>query len=307
MADPVLSPGQYSIGRPGSASALVYGLGAGNIQVQNTATDTGTIAVQDQAVVGHDGMLFGVDTLPGMVITQAGYAYTSPSLGATALDSYSALAGAWNDPAVRLTDGAVQVLRAYYRGSSVTRRCYGRGRKIMPAYGQVFQGLVPFTAQFQAADNTWYEDVASSVTLSNAPAFFGTLTPPLTPPYQLAATNNFRAGAATNTGTLPTWPVITFTGPSTNPSLAYPNTPVTIGYTGTLQPTDVLVIDTRPWARTALLNGSSVAGLLSGSAMIAMQLQPGVTSLRYGGQDPAGASTCTITWRNATLAIGGSL
>jgi len=306
MADPTLTPGQYSIGKEGSSSAFVYGAGANNIQIQSTATDTGTVNVQDQSVVGHDGLSFGIDTLPGMVITQSGLAMTTPATGSVAMDAYSALAGAWNDPSVRLANGTVQVLRAYYKGSTVVRRCYGRGRKIQPTYGQVFQGLVPFAAQFQAADTTWYEDAASSVTLSTVPSFFGTLTPPLTPPYQLANTNNYRQNVATNTGSLPTWPVFTFKGPSTNPSLLYVNTPVSIGYTGTLKSTDTLVIDTRPWARTALLNGSSVAGLLSGSAMIAMQLQPGSTTIQYGGQDPNGSSTVTMTWRSATLAIGGS-
>jgi hypothetical protein len=306
MADPTLTTGQYSIGRDGSSSAFVYGMGANNIQVASTATDTGTVNVQDQVVVGHDGTLFGIDTLPGMAVTQTGYAYTSPSQGAVAMDSYSALSGAWNDPSIRFTDGAVQVLRAFYRGSSVVRRTYGRGRKIVPTYGLVFQGLVPFTALFQSADNTWYEDVPSSVTLSITPAFYGTLTPPLTPPYQLTNTMQFRQGTATNTGTLPTWPVITFKGPITNPVLTYVATPVSIGYQGSLKNTDTLVIDTRPWSRTALLNGVSAAGQLLGSAMIAMQLQPGSTLVSLGGQDLTGSATCTITWRSATLSIGGS-
>lgn len=308
MTDPVLTPGQYSIGPPGSSGALVYGMGANSIQIQNTATDTGTVNVQDQAVVGHDGMLFGIDTLPGMVITQTGYAMTSPSQGAQAMDAYSALAGAWNDPSIRLTDNAVQVLRAYYRGSGVVRRCYGRGRKILPGYGQVFQGLVPFTAQFQAADNTWYEDVAGSVTLTMVPSYFGGgITPPVTPPYQLTATANFRQNVLNNTGSLPTWPVITFRGPISYPVLTYVNTPVSVGYNGVLANTDTLVVDTRPWARTALLNGTtSVAGSLTGDPMISLQAWPGTTLLRLGGQDFTGTSTCTVTWRSATLAIGGS-
>ncbi len=104
MADPTLASGQYSIGREGSSAAFVYGRGANAIQIQNTATDTGSIVVQDQAVVGHDGTLFGIDTLPGMVITQTGFAY-SPIPVVNALDAYSALAGAWNDPAMCRSSG----------------------------------------------------------------------------------------------------------------------------------------------------------------------------------------------------------
>lgn len=306
MADPVLTPGRYSIGHDGSAAAFVYGLGAGSIQVQNTATDTGAVSVQDQAVVGHDGMLFGVDTLPGMVITQTGYAMTSPSAGASAMDAYSALAGAWNDPSVRLTDGAVQVLRASYRGSDVVRRCYGRGRKILPAYGQVFQGLVPFTAQFQCADNTWYDDVQQSVTLTFTGPVVG-FAPPVGTPGGPGLVARQQANVVTNSGSLPTWPVITFTGPAHSPSLTYANTPVAIGYNGSLSSADTLVIDTRPWARTAILNGhASAAGSLSGDPMIAMQLWPGQTVVNLGGSGFTGATSCTVAWRSATLAIGGT-
>jgi hypothetical protein len=306
MPDPTLMSGQYSIGHDGGVNAIIFGSGANSLYVQNTAIDTGTINVQDQPVVGHDGLVFGVDTLPGMVITYTGIAYTEPGQGDAAMDAYSALAGIWNDPTIRLTDGVVQVLRAWYTGSNVVRRAYGRGRQIMPTMGSVFQGLVPFTAAFQCADNTWYEDAQNTLTLGLAPSFFGTLTPPLTPPYQLSATNNYQQNILVNSGSLPTWPVFTFKGPVTNPGLTFVNTPVSAGYTGSLGVADTLVIDTRPWARTVLLNGTSAAGSYNGSALIAMQLQTGSTLVHYTGQDPTGKSQCVITWRNATQSIGGS-
>jgi hypothetical protein len=310
VADPTLSQGQYSIGKNlalGDPGAFVFGRGANAIQIQNTATDTGSLAVQDQSVTGHDGTLFGVDTLPGMVITQTGFAYTTPATSASAMDAYSQLAGAWNDAGVRLADGSVQVLRAFYPGSSAIHRTYGRGRKIQPVYGQVYQGVVPFTSQFQSADNTWYSDTQFSLQLTQRPSFRATLTPPLTPPYNPAGTANFQQNSIINTGSLPTWPVITFTGPVAQPGITYVNTPVVIGYTGNLGPADTLVIDTRPWARTAMLNGStSVAGLLSGNPMIGLQVQPGATVVQFKGQDFTGQATCVITWRNAFLAIGGT-
>ena len=102
--------------------------------------------------------------------------------------------------------------------------------------------------------------------------------------------------------------MITFTGPVTNPGLLYVNTPVSIRWTGTLQVTDSLVIDTRPWARTVLLNGKGgQAGALSGNPMISLQIQPGSTVTRFTGQDYTGTSTCVVRWRSATLAIGGSV
>ena len=306
MADPVLTRGQYSIGTDGSSSALVFGAGANAIYIAKTVTDTGNLTVQDQAVTGHDGMLFGVDTLPGMVVTQTGQAW-APGNGQAALDAYSALAGAWNTPVVRLTSGAVQVFRAWYPASNVIRRCYGRGRQIVPGSGYAAQGLVQFTSNFQAADGIWYSDTPSTLVLTQVPSFSGGLTPPLTPPYQLSAQTNFQTNTVANAGAQPTWPVITFTGPVSYPGISYVNTPVTITYNGILKAGQTLVIDTRPWARTALLNGVSVAGALSGDPMIGLQLQPGATVAHFLGQDYTGTSVCTITWRNATLAIGGTL
>jgi hypothetical protein len=308
MAEPVLSAGQYSISIEGLAGAgsFVYGAGANGIQVNNTQTDTGTLVVQDQSVVGSDGLLFGIDTQPGMVVTQTGQAYLAAQ-PAAAMDAYSALSGAWNAQAVRFANGKVQILRAKYPGSSVTRRCYGRGRKIMPTYGMAYAGLIPFTAQFQAADNLWYEDAESTLVLTQVPSFAGGLTPPMTPPYQLSAQTSLQSNTLVNTGSQPTWPVLTFRGPTTNPGITFVSTPVSIGYQGSLKTSDTLVIDTRPWVRTALLNGVSVAGNLTGAPMIGLQIQPGSTLVHLAGQDFTGSSQVTISWHNATLAIGGSV
>jgi len=106
---------------------------------------------------------------------------------------------------------------------------------------------------------------------------------------------------------VPTWPVITFTGPVTNPSVTFSNNPVTIGYTGNLASGSTLVIDTRPWARTFLLNGASAAGLMSGSPLIAMQLQPGTVTATFGGTISGSVTpTCVVSWYNALQTIGGS-
>ena len=312
MADVTLLNGQYSIGRDvagGDGSAVVYGYGT-TVQVSNTTVDTGSISTQDAAVTGHDGQLFGVDTQPGLAITQTGQCYVGAN-GRSAMDAYASFAAKWTQPLVRLTPGAVQILRGWYPGMASPRRAYGRGRKIAPSHGLANQGVVPFTAMFQAADSLWYSDAESSLTLTTAPSFLGTLAFPVTPPFAWAAQANFQQNTAVNSGPEPTWPVITFTGPSNGqlitPSLTYVNTPVSVGYSGSLKPGDSLVIDTRPWARTALLNGASVAGLLTGNPMITLQLQPGSTLMKLGGTDYTGTATCVIRWRTASQAIGGTV
>jgi hypothetical protein len=309
MADPALTTGQYSIGTDGSSSAFVFGGRAGtfanSIQIASTQWDD-DLTSQDTAVVGHDGLLFGIDTAGGMTITQIGQV-NIPGQPAAAMDAFSALKAVWNDPAIRLQNSKMVVLRAFYPGSSVIRRTYGRGRKIIPVMGLAFQGLVPFTSQFMAAEAVWYSDVNNALTLTKVANIRGGVPSPWSAPFVLGSSTEFSAGTIINAGTLPTWPVITFTGLINNPGIMYVNAPVSVGYRGAIGIGDTLVIDTRPWARTVLLNGVSVAGRLTGDPMISLQLQPGSTAVRFLGQDLFGASTMTVRWRNSYQSIGGTL
>lgn len=308
MADPTLSFGQYSIGKADTdPSALVYGRGSNSIQIGNTAIQAGAIAAQDQPLIGADGQQFGVDAQAGMVVTQTGFAYTTPATGVAAMDAYSVLAGKWNDPSVRLTNSSVQVLRALYPFSSVVRRTYGRGRQIQPTLGQVQVGLVPFTAQFQSADNIWYSDTEQSTSLIIPPTLRWTFQFPATPPYQYASQLKAVNGSCTVGGTVPTWPRITFTGPVTNPSVTFLDTGLSIGWNGTLGLFQTLTIDTRPWYRTATLpGGGSAAAGLTGTSLINLKLQVGFHQFTYSGQDFTGTSSCSVFWRNAYQLPGGS-
>lgn len=305
MADPTLTTGQYSIGTEGSASAFVYGgrqpTFSNGIQVADTQWDTGTTAIQDQVLLGRDGQLFGVDAKPGMVVTQQGQAVTT-----SCLDNYDALASVWEPESIRYTNNAVQCLRGFYPGSSVVRRCYGRGRKIQPTMGLVHANVVPWVAQFQAADPNWYSDTTSSCVMKLVPSLLGGIVPPLTPPYLAGYVPSQANNTAVNSGRNSTWPIITFTGPCSYPGLLFVASQLSISYNGILKNTDTLVIDTRPWAGTALLNGTNVSGLLLGNTMEAMQLPAGSTLLRFTGTDYTGQAQLTVVWRNAWRTIGGS-
>lgn len=307
----VLSAGQYQIARYDNSKTLTYGAGAGSIQVVSTAIAPGSMVLQDQAVVGHDGVLFGVDTMGGATITQNGICMTTPATGNLAMDAYDALAAIWNDPGVRLANNAVQVLRFLYRGSSVTRRVYGRGRAITPTYGQVFNGLVGFTAQFQCADGNIYEDTINTVNLTMNPGGIRAGVAPIAAASapMVATTWGPTTAVITVGGTVPTWPVITFGGPVNNPTLTFIGSGIIIGYTGTIASGQSVVIDTRPWARTMMLGGASVAGNLYGTTLISMQMWPGTVTVQFEGNftSQAGLGTCQVQWSNAVQALGGSI
>lgn len=181
MSDPVLSSGQYSI------DGLVFGVGQ-TILIAKTEIQPGSSVNQDTQLVGNDGRRFGFDVFPGMAIAFTGQAFQQGGTGTAQLNAYDSFAAAWETKNTRWQSGAVSTLRMHYPGSSVTRRVYGRGRNCTPVLGSVTQGYIPFTADFDCADNVFYGDVLNSFTVGTAIAFTGGgVAPPLTPPVALAA------------------------------------------------------------------------------------------------------------------------
>jgi hypothetical protein len=468
VTDPILSAGQYSI------DGLVFGAGQ-MVSIAKTEIHPGTSVTQDTQLVNNDGRRFGFDVLPGMAIAFTGQAFQQGDTGLAEMNAYDAFAAAWEKKSVRWTPGAISVLRMLYKGSSVTRRVYGRGRNCAPVLGNVAQGYIPFTAEFDCADNVFYGDVLNSFTLGTAYAFSGGgVAPPLTPPVALAAvqtannmipaadsdfelpwtgnwtpvalisslgqstdwanigTNSMKAvitgagtasvkyanlsvlaglsyaaslrarvssgsgtatvtgqwlngalgnigspvtfGSATattsgvsvsglqaaptgaawlalsvsyvaagavnfyvdtviatqgvyygsailNSGTTDTWPVITITGPCTNPSIIYQGNSVSLTLQTALAATQTAVISTVPWNRYVGVTNSigadpygstpvaaSLAGVVRGSPLDSLMIPAGASvPVTYSSQDLTGTSRCTVSWRNAFKMIGGSV
>jgi hypothetical protein len=279
--------------------------------------------VEDSNVSGVDGLQFGIDTLPGLQIQFTGNVVTPgyQGSGQSILDAYNAFAAAWNNPTVRLTAGAVSILQLYYYGSSGVYFLYGRGRQLTPTLGKVKRGVIPFVATFQAADPNFYANTPSQLVLGVTPGGGivssgggGLLQPKsLTAPFAtgtpiVGGGGTATSGNANNTGPVPTYPVITFYGPTTNPLLTQTQTGKTIGYNGSLRLGDSFVIDTRPWARTALLNGSPQAnGLIGSGKMADFVLPAGLTALAYSAGITGGATNlqrCVIQWWTPSPGIG---
>lgn len=181
MSDPILTSGQYSI------DGTVFGRGQ-SVSIAKTVVTPGSPVSQDNQLVNNDGRRFGFDVLPGMVISFTGQAFSQGDTGLAQMDAIDAIAAAWEKKSVRWSPGSVSTLRMMYPGSSVTRRVYGRGRNFTPVLGMANQGYIPFTADFECADNVFYGDTLNSFTLGTAYAFSGGgVAPPLTPPVALAA------------------------------------------------------------------------------------------------------------------------
>lgn len=87
------------------------------------------------------------------------------------------------------------------------------------------------------------------------------------------------------------YPVWTLTGPAQNPILENITLGKTLRYTGNITSTQTLVVDMS--RKTALLNGTSVVGNLSGDWIM---LAPGNNRLAYTTDNPD-APDCKISWQ----------
>lgn len=147
----------------------------------------------------------------------------------------------------------------------------------------------------------------------------------------LVQSTNLVAPAIQNFGTIPTWPTFTITGPCTNPQITFPSSGAYVLVATTLNAFQRVTISTAPWNRyvagsSAVVGGgalrfasidpfiapgnlgsSAQMGNLRGSSLDDMILAPGLTYVSYTAQDATGGSTCTVTWRDAFRAIGGSV
>jgi hypothetical protein len=297
----ILIPGQYQLD-----SNAPFGSYADYVQIEDVSVDPGSAITQNTPLVGEDGLQFGIDTHTGLLVTFTGHVWSAGGTPLQAMDAWNAWSGQWNDYAVRLQNNVMSQLRCYHPMSNVIRNLYGRPQQCNAVLAEASQGYIAFTASFQAADPNFYSDTLSQLSINQLPADTGGFISPFTPPLMVASNTTTQNTLALNTGSLPTWPIIQFIGPVAYPALSYVNTPVNIGYNGIIGAGQILTIDTRPWARTALLNGLSVAGNLTGDRMVNMRLFTGGTVFSYSGQDPYGESSCVVTWQNANAHIGGS-
>lgn len=171
-------------------------------------------------------------------------------------------------------------------------RCRGRAHDAdtawLATWGKAHVMLV-------AADPLIYDNVLNTTVL-NIPAATGGLSWPLSWPLSwgsaVSGSSNF-----VNTGNATTFPIITFTGPLTNPSIIK-NSPApaqSLTFTINLAGGDTLVVDTAN--QTIIYNGTASRYNALGASQW-FGLDPGTTQLSFGAS--AGSGTASISWRNAS-------
>lgn len=258
------------------------------------------LVVGDAQRSQQDGVITGRDWLTSAVWSFTIDTKAGNEAGSVAADA--SLHKEWNNPAVRTNPNTTVPLS--YQMAGRWRRVYGRPDKYAGVSGdtKTILGLGRIVCDFRVTDANHYDDAESSVVLTIVPATTGGLTAPLAAPLSTVKSSAPRAGLVTNAGDAATALKVTFHGPVTNPWVRS-TAGMEVALNGTLAYDQTVTID--PLAGTVTYNnGTSAAGLLTRKTrMSTTLLQPGVTSLTFGGTDPTGTATATLAWRNAYTSI----
>jgi hypothetical protein len=294
--------GQWKLTYPGTE----YTFGTPDLPTFNRTTpDVGDvdIRVADVDRPRMDGRAFGVDFRSGRTVS-----FDLGVRARTELDARSEaarLAAAWRADAVRLTPGGVAELRARYAGRE--RVLFGRPRRFAPIYSDVrVNGLVTVTADFACIDDLFYAPEDDTVQFGIVPPLGGGLVTPLAAPLSTTMSSD-RSQAVYIDSEMPVWPVVEIFGPIANPVLKVVGTDgssFTFDVRVSLLYDETVTIDTRPWARSALRNGTAnVAGSVRGTRLSKASLAPGIYEVGLKGNDPTGTARVRLSWRSTYTSL----
>lgn len=218
-----------------------------------------------------------------------------------AVDTLDRFATAWLARDVVGRVGAVVPIR--YRLANRVRRVYGRPRRYdAPPSNLIMGGYVPVTVDFKCVDALIYADEEKSLTLSLQQGSEGGFAFPVTFPVQTLPVGTYLDQVVVG-GNAPTHPIVRFNGPVTDPSLETDDWSLSLSME--IPAGQYVVIDTRPWALSAMLNGtSSVAGFLGRRQWLSrVAFTPGRHEMLFRGTSATGGAQCLITWRDANDSI----
>lgn len=253
------------------------------------------VASDDAARPRGDGTVMGADYHGGRAVTLS--LSCRGSSEREALELAAKVATAWRADVIRLTPGAYAQLSTYNGGRE--RAVIGRPRRIVPNDTARKAGLVTIECDFQTIDDRWYDiaDTGMALAFVNPPStgiIFPATTPITTTPVTLTP------GAIRVDGELEVDPVVTITGPITNPVVRVAGA-WTLKLNMTIPQGVSITADTRPWAQSVTANdGASYAGKLDRfSRLDRMRLAPGNYAVTLSGVDNTGLSSMQLAWRHA--------
>lgn len=262
------------------------------------------ITTQDTRHPTSDGVVMGIDSLGGFAITFG--LTTIPEPGTKpympALDKLSSFRAAWRADTLRRIPGQYAVLANLER----ERQVYGRPRQVAPTLARVRKGTAEYLATFTTNDPNFYDTTEKVFLITPTPPAGGGFVAPLSPPFSTVASGAELSPLVTNVGDLPTWPVISFHGPGTAPSVELLQGATVLWnlrVEGQIKYDEVLTVDTRPWHRSATVNGKPANGRMRGTQLEKCQIPVGSYNLRYKVKDKSGTSFVDVKWRDAFASL----
>lgn len=222
-------------------------------QVEFGDTDS---VVEDTKHPTADGTIMGKDTLGGFDMT---FTLTTvpefpipDSPWRSALDLFSAFKAKWRADAVRLNPGEYATLTNLDRN----RLVYGRPRKCTPKNARLRKGQVEYVSTFQTNGPNFYSATENLALITPIPVSSGGFGSPLRSPLSTEVGTVDLAEGISNDGDMPSWPVLEFHGPGKAYSfelLDGVNSLWQITIPDAIAYDEILVVDTRPWSRGAVI------------------------------------------------------
>ena len=289
---------QFEILREDADTGVPFGIGL-DVSCNADGFDTGSSdwLVQDQDDPFSGVTRMGRDVRKGPTWTWA--LHVNRHSEDDALESLADLAEAWQPD--DLDTGDTYVIR-YMVGGRV-RRVYGRPRRFAaPTNNLILSGMIPVTADFKLVDPNYYSDSPESVTVGTTFTSEGGFIFPVTFPV-MTLPGGFTAGSAYVTGRRKTWPIIRVNGPVVNPEVQSTNW--TLKMTASIGEGHYIEIDTRPWRRTVMVDGTNyVPGAISPQTRLRdLFLEPGEQSFGMRGVSGTGTASATIKWYPAYASL----
>jgi hypothetical protein len=283
---------------------VVFGIGA-DISCDEDGFHPGSTswATQNSSSAANGVTNFGRDVLLGPL--WAWDLHISRDDCEEAVESLAAFTTAWRAAQIRETPRTVLPIR--YQLAGRTRRIYGRPQNVEDSVNNlILSGYAQLGADFQAVDGYTYSDDSSGVTMVIPATDFDRHGPGLVYPITLPASSVVGDESIRNVsigGDTTAWGIFRFNGPWVDPSvytdewaLSFPGFEIPDG--------QFIEVDTRPWVKTVLLNGTAPVGGYMGKRqkLFGARLDPGDVTIRAGGTSSTG-TTCQISWRSTFNSI----
>ena len=286
-------------------------------------------ALNADGQIGYNGLVFGAGT--SYVIAETGITGWEDLPGFDTADSPRSgdhgswpgpryaqprvvTATVWLAPSTRTDTSAITALRGA-TGIDLAERwltvqLHGEtlisavrvNQRVIPTDRQfALYGVAKASIQFIATDPRRYTLTLQTLSTSVPQPETGIVWP-LTWPLSWGTAGSSGNLQVANAGNAATHPVVTFTGPCTNPQLVNVATGQMLGYTLNLAASDVLTVDTG--SGQVLLNGAAdrrYTAMPNATLEEAFVLPPGSTTLAFRPQTGAPPASAKVAWRSAYM------